>query len=115
LGQSTTSSSRTTSGFLPRRLVNSVADVERLDHCRGARRQTSTRRATGEATMCKASIGSTWPATVGFCATCVHLHLSRAAAIVGQQAWRSSYQAGMRGPIYKMLMEEAASGAARLR
>jgi hypothetical protein len=55
----------------------------------------STRRAMGEATMCKAEGLSRWPATVGFSATCVHLHFSRKASIVGEVAWKPSSQAGM--------------------
>jgi hypothetical protein len=110
------SSSRATSGFILRRLVNAVADVERLDPCRGARRQTSTRRATGEATMYKASICSQWQASRGILG-----HLCPSAwkhAVVG---WRSkSMEAGscqkgaMCGPIDKLSMEEATSGAALL-
>jgi hypothetical protein len=39
-----TSSSCATSGFIPQRLVNSVADVERLDHCQEAFARSCTRR-----------------------------------------------------------------------
>src|SRR5512135_3279276 len=37
-----------------------------------------TRRATGFARACKASVCSKWQATVAFSATCVHLHFRRA-------------------------------------
>ncbi len=90
------SSSRPTSSFLPLRLVNSVADVERLVPCRSARRQTSTRSATGQRKMGLASICSTWLASRG-----ILRHLCPSAFQPGSgdrgsyRAWKPSYQAGM--------------------
>ncbi len=64
----------------------------------------STRRATDEATMCKASICSKLPATVAFSATSVHRHFSRAAAIVGRTArgGRLLRQEGIRHRIFQV-------------
>ena len=109
------SSSRARSGFLPRRRVNSVADVEGLDPCREAFACSHAALATGFPRACKASICSTLQATVAFSATCVHLHFRRAVVFgIKKRGGGFVPKRRMRGPIYKLSMEEAPSGAALL-
>ncbi len=108
------SSSRATSRLLPLRRVNSLADVEGLDSYQARVDGLVCGISHGMPREGEASIGSHLRAGVGFSATCLHLPLSRAVVIADQQTLAASLVPTRRigGPIDKLLMEEATSGAA---